>query len=324
MIFPARYLLIALLLVAVISAQDRRPVSTYSIVAYDEETGELGVAVQSHWFSVGALVPWAKSGVGAVATQSFVRVEYGPEGLELMSNGHSAKESLAFLVSQDEGRDVRQVAMVDVNGSIAIHTGKNCIAEAGHYQGKNFAVQANIMENPTVWGAMAKAFETSSGDLADRMMAALEAAQIEGGDLRGRQSAALLVVKGTAGENPWDDKLFDLRIEDHPNPLNELKRLIRINRAYIHANNGDVYLEEGMTKEALDEYSKAAHYYPENPELPFWTAVTLAGSGKLDTALPIFADVFVKDPKLRILVKRLIPAGILPDDKDLIDKILEQ
>jgi uncharacterized Ntn-hydrolase superfamily protein len=322
--FSIQCILIALILLVFSIAQDHRPISTYSIVAYDETTGELGVAVQSHWFSVGALVPWAKSGVGAVATQSFVRVEYGPEGLELMSKGHSAKETLDFLVSQDEGRDVRQVAMVDVNGSVAIHTGKNCIAEAGHYQGKNFAVQANIMENPTVWGAMAKAFETSSGDLADRMMAALEAAQAEGGDLRGRQSAALLVVKGTPEENPWDNKLFDLRIEDHPEPLKELKRLIRINRAYIHANNGDLYLEEGMTKEALDEYSKAANYYPENPELPFWTAVTLAGSGKLDTALPIFADVFAKDPKLRILVKRLVPAGILPDDKDLIDKRLKQ
>jgi len=196
------YLLIVILIMSATYSIGQRPVSTYSIVAYDEETGQLGVAVQSHWFSVGALVPWAKSGVGAVATQSFVRVEYGPEGLQLMENGHSAEDALEFLVSQDEGRDVRQVAMVDIHGSVAAYTGKNCIAEAGHYIGKNYSVQANIMGKATVWSAMSEAFETSDGDLTDRMMAALDAAQAEGGDLRGRQSAAILVVKDTPGDSP--------------------------------------------------------------------------------------------------------------------------
>jgi len=175
-----------------------RPVSTYSIVAYDEETGQLGVAVQSHWFAVGQLVPWAKSGVGAVATQSFVRVEYGPDGLALMEQGASAVDALARLVASDDQRAVRQVAMIDVNGSVAAHTGDRCIDMAGHHVGKNYSVQANLMEKNSVWPAMAEAFENSEGDLADRMLAALDAAEAEGGDIRGRQSAAMLIVSRVA------------------------------------------------------------------------------------------------------------------------------
>ena len=149
------------------------PVSTYSIVAYDERTGQFGVAVQSHWFSVGALVPWAKAGVGAVATQSFVKVEYGPDGIALMEAGKSAKEALNQLISKDSGQAVRQVAMIDNKGSVAAHTGENCIYAAGHKIGKNYSVQANLMEKETVWDAMAKAFENAQGDLATRMIATL-------------------------------------------------------------------------------------------------------------------------------------------------------
>ena len=299
------------------------PVHTYSIVAFDQETGELGVAVQSHWFSVGFLVPWAKAGVGAVATQSFVKVDYGPHGLKLMEEGMSADAALQKLVSEDEGEAVRQVAMIDVKGNVAAHTGSKCIYAAGHQIGKNYSVQANLMENETVWPAMAKAFENTEGDLADKMMATLDAAEAEGGDIRGKQSAAMLIVTGEPTGVPWKDTVLDLRVEDHPKPLEELRRLIRINRAYRHANKGDHYLELENIEKALVEYEMAAHYYPENPELSFWSAITLASKGQLDKALPIFRDVFNREPRLRKLTPRLVDSGLLPDDPELIETIMK-
>ncbi|NQU26949.1 MAG: DUF1028 domain-containing protein [Candidatus Marinimicrobia bacterium] len=301
-----------------------RPVSTYSIVALDEKTGELGVAVQSHWFSVGSVVPWARAGVGAVATQSFVRVEYGPQGLDLMEAGASAEEALVELMNDDEGAEVRQVAMIDINGEVVAHTGENCIWAAGHQTGKNYSVQANLMENETVWPAMAEAFEKSRGGLADRMLAALEAAEVEGGDIRGRQSAAMLIVSGQPTGIPWKDIVLELRIEDHPDPLVELKRLIRIHRAYQHANQGDLYVEKGKTELALKEYDKAATLYPENPELPYWTAVTLADIGRVNESLPLFKAAFVIDERWRTLTPRLVNAGLLPDDKKMLELILAQ
>lgn len=300
------------------------PVSTYSIVAFDEETGQLGVAVQSHWFSVGSLVPWVKAGVGAVATQSFVKVEYGPNGLKLMENGFSASDALDFLVKDDEHSGVRQVGMVDANGYASAHTGNKCIQFAGHIVGKGYTVQANLMATPAVPTAMVNAYETTDGELVDRLMSALEAAQKEGGDIRGKQSAAILVTTGKPTGIEWKDKLFDLRIEDHPDPINEMKRLVRVARAYQHANQGDLYLEEGRVDSALIEYDLASEYYPENPELPFWTAVSLASVNRLDEALPIFKKVFEQAPDLRELVPRLISAGLLPDDEELIEIIQNQ
>ena len=299
------------------------PVHTYSIVAFDEETGELGVAVQSHWFSVGFLVPWAKAGVGAVATQSFVKVDYGPEGLNRMENGQSAEEALNSLLAEDEGEAVRQVAMIDVKGSVAAHTGTKCIYAAGHQIGKNYSVQANLMEKETVWPSMANAFERSNGDLAEKMMAALEAAEAEGGDIRGKQSAAMLIVSGNPTGIPWKDVVMDIRVDDHAEPLKELKRLIRIHRAYQHANKGDHYLELEEIEKALVEYEKASEFYPENPELPYWSAVTLASKGNLEQALPIFRDVFQKEPRLRILTPRLVNSGLLPNDPALIEAIVQ-
>ena len=301
---------------------DVRPVHTYSIVALDPETGQLGVAVQSHWFSVGSLVPWAKAGVGAVATQSFVKVEYGPDGLKLMGQGFTANQALEKLVSADEGKAVRQVAMIDIHGNVAAYTGSRCIFAAGDQQGKNYSVQANLMEHETVWPAMAEAFENSSGDLADRMMAALTAAEAKGGDIRGKQSAAMLIVTGEPTGIPWKDKILDLRIDDHPEPLLELQRLIRVHRAYQHANKGDLYVEHKEIEKALIEYKKAAEYYPENPELPYWSAVALADIGRINEALPIFRDVFSREPRLRALVPRLVKSSLLPDDKNLIDQII--
>jgi uncharacterized Ntn-hydrolase superfamily protein len=299
------------------------PVHTYSIVAFDEETGELGVAVQSHWFSVGFLVPWAKAGVGAVATQSFVKVDYGPEGLNRMENGQSAEEALNSLLAEDEGEAVRQVAMIDIKGSVAAHTGTKCIYAAGHQIGKNYSVQANLMEKETVWPSMANAFEKSNGDLAEKMMAALEAAEAEGGDIRGKQSAAMLIVSGNPTGIPWKDVVMDIRVDDHAEPLKELKRLIRIHRAYQHANKGDHYLELEEIEKALVEYEKASEFYPENPELPYWSAITLASKGQLENALPIFKDVFNREPRLKKLTPRLVNAGLLPDDPELIERIMK-
>ena len=299
------------------------PVHTYSIVAYDEETGELGVAVQSHWFSVGSLVPWAKAGVGAVATQSFVKVEYGPEGLLRMENGQSAQEALNGLISEDSGESVRQVAMIDVHGNVAAHTGSKCIYAAGHLIGKNYSVQANLMDKESVWPAMAEAFEGAEGDLAEKMMLALEAAEIEGGDIRGKQSAAMLIVSGNPTGIAWKDIVLDLRVDDHAEPLNELRRLIRIHRAYQHANRGDHFLEKDSIEKALIEYEKASEFYPENPELPYWAAITMASKGNLNKALPIFLDVFKREPRLRTLTPRLVNSGLLPNDKQMLKQILE-
>ncbi|MAI85659.1 MAG: Zn-dependent protease [Candidatus Marinimicrobia bacterium] len=299
------------------------PVSTYSIVAYDERTGQFGVAVQSHWFSVGALVPWARAGVGAVATQSFVKVEYGPDGIALMESGKSAKEALNQLISKDSRKAVRQVAMIDNKGSVAAHIGENCIYAAGHKTGKNYSVQANLMEKETVWDAMAKAFENAEGDLATRMMTSLEAAENEGGDIRGKQSAAMLIVTGQPTGLPWEDIVMDIRVDDSRHPLKELKRLIRIHTAYQHANRGDHYLEINEVKKALKEYDLASELYPENPELPYWSAVTLVGLGKLDKALPIFSKVFKKEPRLRIMTPRIVDAGLLPKDEYILKLIME-
>jgi len=301
-----------------------RPVHTYSIVARDAATGQLGVAVQSHWFSVGALVPWAEAGVGAVATQSFVDPTYGPLGLALMRAGRSAPEALAGLLAADAGREVRQVAMVDAAGRVATHTGARCIEAAGHHAGKDYSVQANMMRNGSVWPAMAKAFEASKGDLAERMLAALEAAEAAGGDVRGKQSAALIVVSGRPSGRPWQDRLFDLRVEDSPAPLPELRRLVSLARAYALMNEGDLAVERKDDAGALAAYSAARAIVPDNAEMTYWTAVSLVGMGKLEEALPLFRTAFAADPGWAELTRRLPKAGLLPDDAALISRIVAE
>ena len=301
-----------------------RPISTYSIVALDAETGQLGVAVQSHWFSVGTVVPWAKAGVGAVATQSIAEPSYGPKGLALMEKGTPADEALQSLLAKDIGKNVRQVAMVDAQGNVGVHTGSRCISHASHLTGKNYSVQANIMAKPTVPSAMVQAFESTTGDLAERMLAALDAAEAEGGDLRGRQSAAMLVVSGEPTGDPWTDRIVDLEVADHENPLIELRRLLRISQAYRHAQRGDEYMEKNEMDSALQEYSAATKLYPENPELPFWTAVTLAQTGELEKALLIFNDVFSRNGNLRELVPRIVQAGFLTVEQNVLQDILAQ
>ena len=301
--------------------QPRRPVHTYSIVARDPATGEFGVAVQSHWFSVGAIVSWAEAGVGAVATQSFVEPSYGPLGLALMRAGRSAPEALAGLLAADEGREVRQVAMIDAQGRVAAHTGKRCIPAAGQQVGKNFSAQANLMDRDTVWPAMARAFDSASGDLTEKLLTALEAAEREGGDIRGRQSAAILVVPGKSTGRPWADRVVDLRVEDHPDPLVELRRLVTVHRAYQHMNEGDLCAEKKDWVCAAREYGAAEKILPQQMEVVFWHAVTLVTSGRVEESLPLFKKVFAREPRWAELVGRLPAAELLPADPKLLDRI---
>ncbi|MFQ5674735.1 MAG: DUF1028 domain-containing protein [bacterium] len=326
---PLLFLLIASFLIIdqahsqdVATRKTYRPVHTYSIVARDPVTGEIGVAVQSHWFSVGPLVPWAEAGVGAVATQSLVDVTYGPLGLDLMRAGKTALQALEALKVADEHPEIRQVAMIDANGNVAAHTGEKCIPDAGHLVGDNFPVQANLMLNKKVWPAMKDAYERAQGDLAERMLAALEAAQNVGGDIRGKQSAAIVIVAGKATGNPWQDRIMDLRIEDHPTPINELKRLVKLHRAYGHMNKGDLAIEKNDVEAALKEYGAAEVLFPEHLEMKFWHAVSLVNAGRVEESLPLFREIFSKEPNWAILVPRLPGVDILPQDDAIIDKIL--
>lgn len=319
----APVVLLALWLTSALAASEPRAF-TYSIVARDAKTGELGVAVQSHWFSVGSVVPWAEAGVGAVATQSMVDPSYGPLGLALMKAGRPAPDALMGLLKADEARDLRQVAFVDAQGRVGAHTGRNCIPAAGHEEGEGFSCQANLMDKPTVWGAMAKAYREAQGDLADRLLCALEAAEREGGDIRGRQSAAILIVKGTSSGKPWADKVFDLRVEDNPAPLVELRRLVRLQRAYNRASAGDDATAAGKIDQALKEYAEAAKIAPEVLELPYWEAVTLASEGHLEEALPVFRAVFARETRWVELTPRLVQVGLLKADEAALQRILAQ
>lgn len=300
-----------------------RPVHTYSIVARDPATGELGVAVQSHWFSVGSIVPWAEAGVGAVATQSFVDPSYGKLGLDLMRAGKSAPDALKALLAGDEAREVRQVAMIDAQGRVLAHTGAKDIPAAGHITGRDYSVQANLMLNDKVWPAMSRAFEKTKGDLAERMMAALEAAQEAGGDIRGRQSAALIVVTGKPTGRPWADRVFDLRIDDHLEPLKELRRLLTLHRAYNHMNAGDLAVERKENEKALEEYGAAARLAPDNAEMVYWHAVALVNMGRVEESLPLFRRVFAMDKNWATLTPRLVKVGLIADDSKVIERILK-
>jgi uncharacterized Ntn-hydrolase superfamily protein len=291
-------------------------VHTFSIVARDAESGQIGVAVQSHWFSVGPIVPWAEPGVGAVATQSLVEVSYGPRGLALMRQGLSAPEALEQLLAGDPDREVRQVAMIDAQGRVAAHTGKLCIAEAGHVTGDQFSAQANLMLNDKVWGAMAEAYGSATGDLTGRLLAALDAAQAVGGDIRGQQSAAILVVDGIKSDSAWAHKVIDLRVEDHPLPLTELRRLVKLNHAYDLANQGDEFVAAQDFDRAMAAYGEATDLSPGNIELQFWKAASLYKVGQKEEALPLFREVFEAETNWALVVPRLAGLNILADDPE--------
>lgn len=318
-----RFVLLVCLSATPLLGQDRapiRPVHTYSIVAVDSATGEIGVAVQSHWFNVGSIVPWAEPGVGAVATQSFVDAGYGPRGLYLMRTGVAAPEALAALLRTDPDSQVRQVAMIDASGRVAAHTGSRNIPAAGQNIGLSYSVQANLMRSDRVWPAMARAFERTRGSLAQRLLAALEAAQDAGGDIRGKQSAALIVVSGDPSTPAWE-KIYDLRVDDSSRPLVELARLLRVARAYRAATAGDDFVTAGKIDSAIAAYGRAAKILPDsatNGELIYWQAVTLADMGRTDEAIPLFRRAFQQDESWIELLWRLPSVGLLSADSSTI------
>ncbi len=296
---------------------------TYSIVARDPKTGEMGVGVQSHWFSVGSVVSWGEAGIGVVATQSLTNKSFGLRGLDLLKEGKSPQEAIDILLSDDEGRDVRQVSILDTKGRVATHTGSKCIKHAGHKLGNNFSVQANLMLSDKVWPVMAEVYEKSENlSLPERIVKSLEAAESVGGDIRGKQSAALLIVAGESTENKWEDLLIDLRVEDHIEPLKELNRLLKVYRAYEHMNNGDLAIEKGDIDIAFKEYETAQKMLPEILEIKFWVAVSLANQKRMNKATELFKEVFKKDKNWRILTERLPHSELLNLSDDDLKKIL--
>ncbi len=295
---------------------------TYSIVAREGSTGQIGVAVQSHFLGVGRLVAWAEAGVGAVATQSVVEPAFGPRGLDALRGGNPAATVVAALLAADEQRDVRQLAVVDSSGRVAAHTGERCIAAAGDRQGDGVSAQANIMARATVWDAMVEAYESADGDLAARLMAALEAAEGEGGDLRGRQSAALVVVAAEASGSPTADRPVDLRVDDHADPLGELARLLALTRAYAHVDEGDELAARGDADGALRAFAAAHAAEPGNMELAFWHGAALAGEGREEEARPLIARAAAAHAGWGELLRRLPSSGLFPDDRDLIERLL--
>jgi uncharacterized Ntn-hydrolase superfamily protein len=296
---------------------------TYSLVARDPETGELGVAVQSHFFSVGSIVCWAEPGVGAVATQAFAEPAYGPQGLALMRSGRSAMGALGELVDKDKGEASRQVAMLDAGGRVAVHTGHSCVPEAGHQVGVQMSVQANMMRRDTVPAAMLDAYTATQGDLASRMLAALDAAESEGGDVRGRQSAALLIVGGRRTQTPWEQVIFDLRVEDHPDPLRELRRLSELRRAYDHVEHAEQLAMNGDLPAAVENYTKAQELAPDNLEIRFWLGLALAGSGRVEEGRAQIQRACAENDGWAELLKRLPATGLIPDDPELLGTLLQ-
>ena len=293
--------------------KDKGLAHTFSIVARDEKTGEIAVGVQSHWFSVGTSVSWAEAGVGAVATQSFTNKSFGIRGLALLKQGKTAQEALNILLSDDAGKEVRQVGIVDAKGNVANFTGKNCVDFAGQLKGKNYAVQSNMMLNDKVPAAMAKSYEANANlPLAERVLEALKAAQKVGGDIRGKQSAAILVVKGEATGKPWDENhLVDLRVDDNSAPLVEMERLLKTHRAYDHMNNGDLATEVNDMKLAMQEYEAAMKMFPKNLEMQYWTAITLANNGNLPKATLMLKAIYAQEPNWKEMTKRLPKSGLL-------------
>jgi uncharacterized Ntn-hydrolase superfamily protein len=277
---------------------------TYSIVALDPATGELGVAVQSHWFSVGPLCAWARAGVGAVATQSVVEPAYGPNALDRLAEDVGAQQALGELLAADSLAAVRQVAVIDVNGGISTHTGSGCIPHAGHVTGEHWSCQANMMARETVPAAMSEAFAGTPGSLPDRLMAALDAAEGEGGDVRGRQSAAMVVVP--AEGEPWR-RTIDLRVEDSPDPLGELKRLLTLQRAYDLAGAADELLAAGRTDDAGELYQRAAEIAPRSDELLFWSGLARAQAGDLEGGVAAVRRAAEENPNWLVLLDRLSP-----------------
>ena len=301
-------------------ASTARLVATYSIVARDPESGAFGVAVQSNYFSVGTEVSWAEPGVGAIATQSIVEVSYGPRGLELMSQGKSAAEALELLLREDPGAPLRQVAFVDAEGRVAAHTGAACVPSCGQKLGPDYSVQGNMLDSDAVLQAMGPAFEEAEGDLAERLMAALEAAEHSGGDVRGRQSAALLVVAGERQQNPWEGRLIDLHVEDDPRPLEELRRLLTIRRAFALFEEARDLVGSGDLDAAIAKTELALKLQPDNPQFSFWMGVALANAGRDEEASRWFTESFAVGDAWRELGRRLRDVGLYAGNPELLER----
>ena len=285
---------------------------TYSIVARDKDTGEFGVAVQSHYFQVGPTVPWAIAGVGAVATQSMVNVSFGPLGLDYLKAGYSAEQTLNALLAGDTEPQSRQVSIVDANGGVATHTGKKCIPAAGHRMGDGFSVQANLMEKDTVWDAMFEAYSSSNEPLAERMLRALDAAEAEGGDIRGKQSAAMLVVTGKPTGRSWEDRVIEIRVEDAPDPNVELRRLLRVKRAYMALQDAGRAGDDKAA--AVAKLQEALTLAPEMVEIAFWGGLEMAQAGQVDAGCELMLRAVNKDRRWIETINRLVAAERLPAD----------
>lgn len=286
-------------------------VPTYSIVAYDFAAEELGVAVQSRYFSVGSVVPWAEAGVGAIATQSFVNVSYGPRGLELLRKGLTAKEVVEKLVGEDEGRDYRQLGVVDARGNAASYTGSKCLEWAGGKTGKGYAVQGNILANENVVEAMAEAYKSTKGSLAERLVAALDAGENAGGDARGRQSAALLVVKKNAGRGGYGDRFIDLRVEDHPDPVNELKRLLKLHRVYYLIDEAEAKFTKGVFEEAVADITEALKIKPDCDDAYLDLGLIYLRARRFREALEAFKKAVDINPKIVVVIRQIPKLGIV-------------
>jgi len=286
---------------------------TYSIVARDPDTGELGVAVQSMYFQVGPVVPWAEAGVGAVATQSVVNVAFGPLGLDLMRGGLNARQALAAVLAGDREPDGRQCAMVDAAGGVAAYTGPRSIPAAGHRTGDGYSCQANLMERDTVWDAMAAAYENAAGrPLAERMIEALRAAEAEGGDIRGRQSAALLLVTGRPTGRAWEDRLMDLRVEDHPDPVEELARLVRLRQAYTAVFAAGRALLRGDDAEGRALSLEALRRAPEEAQTRLSAGLMHARAGEWGDALPLLRSIVEEEPRWPEALRRMASVERIP------------
>jgi uncharacterized Ntn-hydrolase superfamily protein len=293
---------------------------TYSIVARDPETGQMGVAVQTRYLGAGAVVPWAEAGVGVVATQGFTEVSYGPQGLARMREGVEPGEAIEALVREDSNEAVRQVAMVDARGRVAVHTGSRCVREFGSVHAEGVGAQANMVERDTVWEAMLEAFLGASGDLADRLISSLRAAEAEGGDVRGRQSAALVVVSGSREGGPWA-RMVDLRVDDHTDPVGELARLLSLYRAFDHLARSGEYAAAFRLPEALAELDLAATDAPGEDQIAFWRALALAGNGRIEEARSEMARIRGAEPRWTDYLRRVAEAGLFPNDPAVLDAI---
>jgi uncharacterized Ntn-hydrolase superfamily protein len=294
---------------------------TYSIIVRDQATGELGVAVQSRYFGVGSVVPWAEPGVGAVATQSFTDERYGPLGLALMRDGYSAPEALRALLAGDDDAPLRQVAMVDATGTVAAHTGSRCVAAAGQAGDEGVSAQANMMERDTVWGAMIAAYGSADGSLAERLVAALQAAEAEGGDIRGRQSAALIVVSGTREDPSWR-RTIDLRVDDHPDPVAEIGRLLRLHTAFRLMEEANGAATTGDFISAAAAMDQAALLAPDDDQVAFRRGGSLMAVGRIDQGRSDIERARLANPRWALFLRRFAAAGFIPDDPAFLDAIL--